>query len=80
MESINGEVATRIKALLEEKRLSRNALAAGAGLAYNTLNRKLNGGPGLTLDELGRIATQLGVTPKELMPTWFVGSKADNAA
>jgi len=63
----DAEIASRIKAALDQSGTSENALAAAAGISQTTLNRRLKGVGTFNVQEVGRIADALKTNPAELV-------------
>ena len=59
-------LARNVRRLREAKALSQGALAADAGIYQELVSRIENGAANPELDTLGRIATALGVLPRDL--------------
>lgn len=58
----------RVEARRNRARISRRELAARAGLAFSTLDRKLDGHREFTFAELYAVAAALGTTPSAFIP------------
>lgn len=74
--NINAEVAGLVARAMVEKDISRLRLAEETGIPYTTLKRKLLGGTSFTFDELYHIATALGASPSQFIPSAFADSAA----
>jgi len=57
-----------INQVLADKGVSKNSLADQTNIPYKTLCRRLEGDGLLTLTELRKIATALGVWPSDILP------------
>ena len=67
MATLEQRIAENIKQIMEDNKVSVNALEAKTGIPYNTIKRRLVDGRDLQVYELGSIAEVLGVTPYDLM-------------
>lgn len=67
MATIEQRIAENIKTVMENKKMSVNALSEETGIPYNTVKRRLVDGRDLQVYELGAIANALDITPYELM-------------
>lgn len=71
------ETAQKVAAAIEKnKKHTLSSVALQAGIARNTLNRKINGGGDFGVYELARIAIALEIDPDELLPREFTGREA----
>lgn len=59
--------AANVRAEMARKRISQTKLAESLGWSQGAVSRRLSGRVALDLDELERIADQLGVTISELI-------------
>jgi len=66
------DIGLRVDALREERAISKQRLAAEARIAYPTLERRLLGDGNLSVAELRRISSALGVTTA----SWFSEASA----
>ncbi|WP_324644199.1 helix-turn-helix transcriptional regulator [Pseudarthrobacter sp. LT1] len=57
-----------INQVLADKGVSKNSLADQTNIPFKTLCRRLDGDGLLTLKELRKIASALGVWPSEILP------------
>lgn len=67
---LDTEVAKRLKAIRQSKRLTRQELASEAGIACKTLARHEQGRQRPSEPALRRLATALGVQISDLAPGW----------
>lgn len=65
------DVAATVRAHLAVRRISDSALARAIGISQSMMSRRVNGDIAFDTDDLGRIASYLGLTLVELiqMPT-----------
>jgi transcriptional regulator with XRE-family HTH domain len=67
MDDIHRRIATRIKALARERRLSANKLVDFSGIARGAMSNILTGKKSPTIRTLAKIAKALDVEIKELV-------------
>ncbi|WP_082835510.1 MULTISPECIES: helix-turn-helix transcriptional regulator [unclassified Erythrobacter] len=67
---LDAEVAKRLKAIRQSKRMTRRELASEAGIARKTLARHEQGRQRPSEPALRRLATTLGVQISDLAPGW----------
>lgn len=60
-------IAAEVRAELARQRRIPSELATGIGMSRATLGRRLAGVSHFSLEELGRVAAWLGVTPEVLL-------------
>lgn len=61
-------VGAKIREVMEERRISVNALSKATGLTRQTIQRSIDGARSLDMGQFDRIARAIGVPPQELMP------------
>lgn len=64
----DNEIAVRIEAELEARKMSILTLSEQTGIAYPTLRRSIKAGRSLSIREIGSIADALNVKPSALLP------------
>jgi len=69
MEVTREAVAAEVRAVMGRKNKSAKWLSEATGISKAALSRKLNGSVGFTLAEAMSIATALGVSLSDLVPT-----------
>lgn len=69
--SLAQELADKVAASILRSGRTKASVAAAAGIAYTTFNRKINGHVEFTFGELLRIASVLGVEPSVFTPAAF---------
>lgn len=60
-------VANAVRGAMAERRVTQQVLAEKAAISQSSLTRKLGGERAITVDELERIATALGLTQSSLI-------------
>jgi putative transcriptional regulator len=63
-----GKVGARIRQVRTEKNVTQEKLANEVGTSYSQVNRTELGKINISISFLNKIATALGVEPKELLP------------
>lgn len=68
MDALHRKFTRRVRALMQQRRLSVNRLADFSGLGRGGLSELLAGKSSPTLRTLGRIADALGTSVRDLLP------------
>lgn len=67
MANTDREIAEAIQKAMDREKTNVNALALATGIPYNTLNRRVNTGRYLQVDELFIIAEALGMEVEDIL-------------